>query len=79
MHPDGLEAVAERTDWQQLASGTALALDDYALPLPLSGTAGEVASVAAAGILGTLAVFVLAFVMGRGMRLRTSFSEANRD
>ena len=69
-HPDGLESVAEQTALdQRVAEPTALFLSDYAVPLPFAGweniPAWRMISVALSGILGTLAVVVMGYLMSR--------------
>jgi cobalt/nickel transport system permease protein len=71
-HPDGLESVAERTSLdRRVAEPTALFLADYAVPLPFAGweniPAWRMISVALSGILGTVAVVVMGFLMGRAL------------
>lgn len=68
--PDGLEAVAERLGFAELGTDRVLFLSDYAVPLPAGW---EAASVALAGLLGTVVVAVLgwglsASLHGRGGR-----------
>jgi cobalt/nickel transport system permease protein len=62
--PDGLEAVGEKLAFNELGTDRALVLPDYALPLP---PGWETASVALAGLLGTLVVLVLGWGLGRWM------------
>lgn len=66
--PDGLEAVAERFGLDRLEAGTSYSfLPDYEVPLPAGGWQGL--SVAVAGIGGTMAVLVIAWLLGRGFKL----------
>lgn len=71
-HPDGLESVAERTTLdQRVQEPMVMAFSDYEIPLPFSGwqnvPAWRRVSVALAGILGTLAVLVMGYLMGRAL------------
>lgn len=71
-HPDGLESVAERTSLdERVQEPTVMAFSDYEIPLPFSGWQNVPAwrriSVALAGILGTLAVLVMGYLMGRAL------------
>ena len=64
-HPDGLEAVAQQTNFAALEQSHSALLDDYHVPLPAGVPAWQQTSVAVAGIGGTLIVFVLALLFGR--------------
>ena len=66
--PDGLEAVAERTGFDQLGETTPILLEDYEVPLFAERWQGV--SVAVAGIGGTLIVFGVAMGLGRAVRGR---------
>ena len=75
-HPDGLEAVAEQTQWdEQTTESWWSLLPDYMIPMG----AGEKASVAAAGAFGTVAVLLVALALGRAPHLRTSLAEVSRE
>ena len=70
VHPDGLESVAQQTEFAGLAtSGPPSVMPDYEFPAlqpnwqSLPGW--QVLSVSLAGILGTLSVLVLSLVLGR--------------
>jgi cobalt/nickel transport system permease protein len=83
-HPDGLEAVAERTEFDNLAGATDVAVfSDYQVPLPVvdwqQSAAWEKLSVALAGLLGTGAVLGIALVLGRGLTLRSAPAESTHD
>lgn len=62
--PDGLEAVGEKLAFNELGADRELMLTDYALPLPAGW---EAASVASAGLLGTVVVLALGWGLGRWM------------
>lgn len=69
-YPDGLESVAEKTALDRhFAEPTVLFLADYEIPLPLANweriPLWRMVSVGLSGILGTIAVVVMAFLMGR--------------
>ncbi len=71
-HPDGLEAVAKQTSLDaRVQEPTVLVLADYEIPLPIvdweTVPLWRMVSVALAGILGTLAVMAMSFLMGRGL------------
>jgi cobalt/nickel transport system permease protein len=71
-YPDGLESVAEKTSLDRhFAESTVLFLADYEIPLPLANWESiplwRVVSVGLSGILGTFAVAVMAFLMGRAL------------
>lgn len=71
-HPDGLESVAERTAIDQnVQEPTALFLTDYAIPLPIVGwedvPAWRRVSVALSGILGSLVIIAMGFLMSRSL------------
>ena len=72
-HPDGLEAVAEKTAIDSLASEPrVLVLDDYAIPAPVArwqeAPLWQKLSVSLAGLLGTATVLLAAWLMGRGLK-----------
>ncbi len=58
--PDGLEAVGEKLAFNDLGRDSVLLLPDYAVPLP---SGWEAVSVSAAGVLGTLVVLVIGWVI----------------
>jgi cobalt/nickel transport system permease protein len=60
--PDGLEAVGEQLAFNELGTDRVLVLPEYAVPLP---GGWEAASVALAGLLGTLVVLALGWGLGR--------------
>ena len=63
--PDGLEAVAERTNMDALVEETpSIGLSDYEIP-GLTGLGWEKTSVGVAGIGGTVVVLVMALLIGR--------------
>ncbi|MCA9071755.1 MAG: hypothetical protein KDA84_22665, partial [Planctomycetaceae bacterium] len=69
---DGLESVAERTSLdEKFQESTPLVFSDYEIPLPFSGWQNiplwRYVSVALAGILGSLAVLVMGYLMGRAL------------
>ena len=71
-HADGLEAVAERTGFDQLARpGFSFWLSEYALPLPAAWQASsawwEKAAVAGAGLIGTLGLIALTVLCTRAL------------
>ncbi len=71
-HPDGLESVAEKTTLDaRVGEPTVMLLSDYAIPLPFADweavPAWRMISVSLAGILGTLAVIAMGFLMGRAL------------
>ena len=61
--PDGLEAVGERLNFNDLGTSHPLILKDYAIPLP--ATMWEPLSVSLAGLCGTLVVFAIGWLLGR--------------
>ncbi len=65
-HPDGLEAVAARTGFDRLEATRPLVFEDYAFPFVPQDWQGV--AVALAGVVGTLAVLVVALVLGRLVR-----------
>ncbi len=72
-HSDGLEAVSERTQFGELQTApTVLALEDYAVPSPVAAwqeaPLWQRVSVSLAGLLGTIAVFLIALVLGRALK-----------
>jgi cobalt/nickel transport system permease protein len=69
-YPDGLESVAEKTTLdQRFAEPTVLLLAGYEIPLPLANWESvpvwRMVSVGLSGFLGTIAVALMAFLMGR--------------
>ncbi len=71
-HPDGLEAVAERQQFDGLAQDNRVALlEDYAVPAPVDAwsEAGwwEIVSVSLAGVGGTLAILAIAWCFTRAV------------
>lgn len=58
--PDGLEAVGETLAFNDLGRDSVLLLSDYAVPLPVGW---EAASVSTAGVLGTLVVLVVGWLI----------------
>jgi len=74
--PDGLEAVAERTGFDDAAISAWSAFDDYDA-IPLGDWDGL--SVSLAGVGGTLSVFLIAVIAGRALRQRSSPAEAHRE
>lgn len=75
--PDGLDAVAERHGFSESAHSAWSLFSDYKYVLP-SGT-WQGLSVSLAGVLGTLAVFLLAMGFGRAVSLRSRAVEAGRE
>ena len=65
--PDGLEAVGDRVGFNELGQDRVLMLADYALPVPAGW---EAVSVSAAGVLGTLVVLLIGWIVSS--RLTTS-------
>jgi len=66
--PDGLDAVGQSLGFEALATESRpIVLEDYAIPVIPEAWAG--ASVALAGILGTMVVFGAAIAMGRAAKL----------
>jgi len=63
--PDGLEAVAQQTHFDQFEQPHSALLADYKAPFPAGIPVWQHTSVAVAGIGGTLIVFCLAFLFGR--------------
>ncbi len=74
---DGLEAVAVKIGFDELESGKSLLLDDYEIPA-LTGD-WQTFSVSAAGLLGTISVFVIALLLGRSITPSPSLAEAPRE
>jgi len=67
-HPDGLEYVAEKIGFAHAATQTLIApIPDYVFP----GLSSEAAATAAAGLVGSALVFVVAWSLGRAIRGRT--------
>lgn len=58
--PDGLEAVGDRVGFNDLGQDRVLLLSDYALPVP---SGWEAVSVSAAGVLGTLVVLCVGWLL----------------
>lgn len=76
--PDGLEAVAEKTRFLDLAWSRPLVFDDYdSIPVPLADW--QKWSVSLAGIGGCMAVFVMALALGRTLTPRAKLVEATRE
>lgn len=73
-YADGLEAVAERMNFGQLASESQpLVLGDYSLPLPgvdMSSSFWQKLSVSLAGLMGTMSVLAMALIFGRVFKPR---------
>ena len=81
-YPDGLETVAAKTSLDaRIGEPTALLLSDYAIPLPFADwdqvPAWRMVSVSLAGILGTAAVIVMGFLMGRSLPISPVSAGAN--
>jgi cobalt/nickel transport system permease protein len=78
-YADGLEAVAERMNFGQLAGESRpLVLGDYSLPLPgvnMSSGFWQKLSVSLAGLMGTLSVLAMALIFGRVFKPRLSSPE----
>lgn len=78
---DGLEAVAERAQFDNLEQPPrVLLLEDYAVPLPsvdISRGFWQKVSVSLAGIFGTLCVLAIAWVFGRRLQPTVPTVEAN--
>jgi cobalt/nickel transport system permease protein len=75
--PDGLNAVAEKSSFDNLQTDSEVfAFTEYSVPLPLEGwqesERWQKVSVSLAGILGTLAVLLISTVLGRTLKLRSS-------
>jgi cobalt/nickel transport system permease protein len=77
--PDGLEKVAQETGFDsQVAPASPIVLDDYSVPVP--GTEvedplwGKVAT-ALAGLLGTITVLVLGWLLSKGLPISDSAGE----
>lgn len=70
--PDGLEAVAQRVGFDRLEAGAPLVLEDYQIPLPVSGwteaPVWQKVSVSLAGFLGTGSVLAVALLLGRTLK-----------
>jgi hypothetical protein len=60
--PDGLDAAGEQVGFNDLGRDHVLAFSDYVLPLPVGW---EAWSVAGAGVLGTLAVWGVGWLISR--------------
>lgn len=81
-HPDGLEAVAGRIGFDRLQSQPhGLLVKGYQLPLPWTGweqsAVWQKLSVSAAGLLGTAAVLLIAFLLGRTLHPRASTARSS--
>lgn len=76
--PDGLEAVAERTQFAERAWSRPLLFEDYgAIPLPVKGW--ETLSVSLAGVGGSATVFFIALLLGRLCGRLPQPAEASRE
>jgi cobalt/nickel transport system permease protein len=76
-YDDGLNAVGSRAFASEMEQEqTALALSDYSIPLPVAGweesELWQKVSVSFAGIAGTVAILVIAWLLDRSFRLRTA-------
>ena len=81
-YPDGLEAVSEKTAMNRSETDVAtLGFGDYKIPLPIAGWqqsgAWQKVSVSLAGLLGTVVVLMIALLLGRTLRPRTSMAESS--
>lgn len=81
-YDDGLEAVGGREFASTMeADPTVLVLDGYSIPLPIAGwqesELWQKVSVSLAGILGTAAVLLIAWMLDRSLRLRTAAAACN--
>ena len=81
-HPDGLETVAAKTALDtRIGEPAGLLLSEYAIPLPVAGwetvPAWRMVSVGLSGILGTAAVIVMGFVMGRALPVSPASAGVN--
>ncbi len=75
--PDGLDAVAEKHGFSDLGQSAWSIFSDYSKVLPAGNWQGL--SVSLAGVIGTLAVFLLAMGFGRAVSLRSRAVEAGRE
>ena len=75
--PDGLEAVAKKLKFSHLGQSAWSIFSDYDKVLPAGNWQGL--SVSVAGVIGTLAVFLLAIGFGRAVSLRSRAVEAGRE
>jgi cobalt/nickel transport system permease protein len=75
--PDGLDAVAEKHGFSDLSRSAWSIFSDYDKVLPSGHWQGL--SVSVAGVIGTLAVFLLAMGFGRAVSLRSNAVEAGRE
>lgn len=73
-HPDGLEAVAEKTGLNGFEPSRTFVFEDYDKIPVWKGL-----SVSLAGVGGSLTVFVIAMALGRSLRPRSKFAEATRE
>jgi len=76
--PDGLDAVAEKQGFSEMAKSAWSVFSDYEQILP-SSVGWQGLSVSLAGVMGTVTVFLLALVLGRAVSLRTKTIEASRE
>ena len=63
--PDGLEAVADKSGFEELARTSPAVLSDYAIPALERRAGWQQISVSVAGVGGTLAVLTIALLLGR--------------
>jgi cobalt/nickel transport system permease protein len=75
--PDGLDAVAEKHGFSDLGQSAWSIFTDYSKVLPGGNWQGL--SVSLAGVIGTLAVFLLAMGFGRAVSLKSRAVEAGRE
>jgi cobalt/nickel transport system permease protein len=75
--PDGLDSVAEKHGFSELSHSAWSLFGDYNKLLPTGNWQGL--SVSLAGVIGTLAVFLLAMGFGRAVSLRSRAVEAGRE
>lgn len=76
--PDGLERVAEDLGFSDRAEGKAVfpsPIPDYALP----GVGGDALATVLSGLIGTLAAFGLAWIVGAALRTRKRPSSQSGD
>lgn len=66
--PDGLEAVGEELQFNELGVSHPLVLEDYAIPLPAG--MWEPLTVSLAGLCGTLVVFIAGWLLGRMVNIK---------
>jgi cobalt/nickel transport system permease protein len=77
--PDGLDAVAEKHGFSDLSRSAWSIFTDYDKVLPTGTGNWQGLSVSVAGVIGTLAVFLLAMGFGRAVSLRSRAVEAGRE